>query len=313
MNKNVLENCLMHGLEAVRMLFPNADCTIEAYAPVGQPIVACLSAIGEKYFSDATAKPTQNHDRAVGVQASRQCSRIPLVYGGEILGSLEVTSQYSETAQQERPSCAPIADFLASALFHARMAEQYEEMALLDPKTGLFSYTYFVMRAHEAIAAYQRAMQGAMQATAMDGSSPVPVPFSVVVADGDGFGKLNGRYGHVVVDRLLRAVADFLRDRLRAGDTLARLSGGADELLFLLPETDFAGANALIRALQSALDCHSFTISCPSSDTIHDIQIGFSFGVVEFNNAMRDTEDVVQRVSRAMYEDKRSRRGKIAA
>jgi diguanylate cyclase (GGDEF)-like protein len=63
---------------------------------------------------------------------------------------------------------------------------------------------------------------------------------AVMVIDIDGLKEVNDRLGHQPGDNLIRRVADVLRERVRATDIVARLSG--DEFAVLMPQTDTAGA-----------------------------------------------------------------------
>jgi diguanylate cyclase (GGDEF)-like protein len=63
---------------------------------------------------------------------------------------------------------------------------------------------------------------------------------AAMIIDIDGLKEVNDRLGHPGGDRLIRRVADTMRERVRATDLVARLSG--DEFAVLMPQTDTAGA-----------------------------------------------------------------------
>ena len=63
---------------------------------------------------------------------------------------------------------------------------------------------------------------------------------AVMVIDIDGLKEINDRLGHQAGDRMIRRVSDILRERVRATDLVARLSG--DEFAVLMPQTDTTGA-----------------------------------------------------------------------
>ena len=66
---------------------------------------------------------------------------------------------------------------------------------------------------------------------------------AVMIVDIDGLKAVNDTLGHQAGDNLIRQVAETLRERVRATDIVARLSG--DEFAVLMPQTDTAGALAL--------------------------------------------------------------------
>jgi diguanylate cyclase (GGDEF)-like protein len=70
----------------------------------------------------------------------------------------------------------------------------------------------------------------------------------VVLLDIDHFKRVNDRHGHAGGDEALRAVADLLRSRVRAGDLVARLGG--DELAVLMPGADLDRAVELAERLR---------------------------------------------------------------
>jgi diguanylate cyclase (GGDEF)-like protein len=63
---------------------------------------------------------------------------------------------------------------------------------------------------------------------------------AVMVIDVDGLKSVNDRLGHQQGDNLIRRVAVKLRERVRATDIVARLSG--DEFAVLMPQSDVEGA-----------------------------------------------------------------------
>ena len=66
---------------------------------------------------------------------------------------------------------------------------------------------------------------------------------AVMVIDVDGLKAVNDRLGHQQGDNLIRRIAATLRERVRATDIVARLSG--DEFAVLMPQTDTDGAMPL--------------------------------------------------------------------
>ena len=68
---------------------------------------------------------------------------------------------------------------------------------------------------------------------------------AVMIIDIDGLKAVNDALGHQSGDNLIRQVAAIMRERIRATDIVARLSG--DEFAVLMPQTDVSGALQLAR------------------------------------------------------------------
>jgi len=73
---------------------------------------------------------------------------------------------------------------------------------------------------------------------------------SVLMIDLDSFKETNDRFGHGAGDRVLCAVADCMRDVLRADDVYGRWGG--DEFLVLMPSSDESGASVVAARLRAA-------------------------------------------------------------
>jgi diguanylate cyclase (GGDEF)-like protein len=74
---------------------------------------------------------------------------------------------------------------------------------------------------------------------------------SVLLCDLDQLKDVNDRFGHATGDRVLEAVAEGLRGRVRVGDLAARLGG--DEFAVLCPDTNLGDACTLAEDLRRRL------------------------------------------------------------
>jgi diguanylate cyclase (GGDEF)-like protein len=73
-------------------------------------------------------------------------------------------------------------------------------------------------------------------------------PLTVAFVDVDGLKRANDRKGHLAGDRLLRGVAQALKNGLRAQDMLLRYGG--DEFICVLPDATARAAEAKLREVQ---------------------------------------------------------------
>ncbi len=127
---------------------------------------------------------------------------------------------------------------------------------------------------------------------------------AVMIIDIDSLKGINDTYGHHAGDHLIRRVAGVMRERVRATDIVARLSG--DEFAILMPQTDVEGALHLGEDLRSQI---AETIQpTPDADPAT-----ISVGVTMFGGEKGiGAESVLVAADQAMYQAKEGGRNKIA-
>ena len=127
---------------------------------------------------------------------------------------------------------------------------------------------------------------------------------AVMVIDIDGLKQVNDRLGHQMGDGLIRRISGVLRERVRATDIVARLSG--DEFAVLMPQSDAAGAMQLGEDLRAAVADDSPSASEQQASTI-------SVGVTMFGGKREaSAESVLAAADQAMYRAKEEGRDRVA-
>lgn len=125
---------------------------------------------------------------------------------------------------------------------------------------------------------------------------------AVMVIDIDGLKEVNDRLGHQAGDALIRRISEILRERVRATDLVARLSG--DEFAVLMPQTDTAGALQLGEDLRAQV-AEGFT-----PDT--EVDGGtISVGITMFGGQGAGGEAVLVAADQALYQAKEEGRNRI--
>jgi diguanylate cyclase (GGDEF)-like protein len=128
---------------------------------------------------------------------------------------------------------------------------------------------------------------------------------AVMIIDIDGLKGVNDSLGHHAGDHLIQQIAKILRERVRATDIVARLSG--DELAVLMPQTDTEGA------LQLGEDLRAQVAENARPAAEHD-PVTISVGITMFGRGEHagSAEAVLIAADQAMYRAKADGRNQIA-
>lgn len=126
---------------------------------------------------------------------------------------------------------------------------------------------------------------------------------AVLFLDLDNFKAVNDTYGHAAGDRLLKLVAERLRQSLRATDVAARIGG--DEFVVLAKGLTSELATELSQRLT-----HSISASYELGDGVR-VTIGVSVGVALVPEHGADAEALLAVADEALYEAKAQRQVKL--
>ncbi|HKJ75864.1 MAG TPA: GGDEF domain-containing protein [Gammaproteobacteria bacterium] len=213
----------------------------------------------------------------IGNLGRHRCS-YTLELVGQPLGELTFTRnrRFSEEEMKE------LERLLCALLFPLRNALQYRsalEAAFRDPLTGA-----------ENRAALEKGLVQELSLARRHG-----VPLSLVTLDIDSFKRVNDRYGHVIGDCVLQAVAEQTRTALRESDLFYRYGG--EEFVILLPHTGLDGARRVAERVCRQVADH---ICC--CDRSH-LQVTVSLGVAAYTGESSGMI-LFDRADRAMYRAK---------
>jgi len=126
---------------------------------------------------------------------------------------------------------------------------------------------------------------------------------AVMIIDIDSLKAVNDSLGHHAGDTMLREISNVLRERVRATDIVARLSG--DEFAVLMPQTDVEGAVQLAEDLRSRVA--EVARPAPEADAVT-----ISVGVATFGGGRNGgSEAVLLAADEAMYRAKEEGRNRV--
>jgi two-component system, cell cycle response regulator len=170
------------------------------------------------------------------------------------------------------------------------MQKDLERLVVSDPLTGLYNRRYLVDRLGQE----------------MDRVDRYGGTLAFTMIDLDGFKPVNDRYGHIVGDRLLRAVASEISRSLRTPDVAARYGG--DEFAVILPQTQPEGALRVCERIHGALQ--RLTVTAGEEQ----IFITASLGVADYpSNDVACAEDLIHAADEALYGAKRAGKNRYSA
>lgn len=128
---------------------------------------------------------------------------------------------------------------------------------------------------------------------------------SLLMADIDFFKRVNDTYGHVFGDKVLRAVAQILKNHVKGKDTAARYGG--EEFVVLLPGTPLDGAHQVAERIRATVEnCRIRRID--KNETVANVTV--SVGVACYRQGESVTE-FIARADSALYASKNQGRNRV--
>ena len=161
--------------------------------------------------------------------------------------------------------------------------QRFQELAYIDPLTGLRNRRYFDERLREEC---DRAWR--------ETSTSV----SLLVIDIDEFKAINDVQGHVVGDDVLRWISSFLTANIRVHDVCCRTGG--DEFMVILTHADRNECQQAIQRIKRNL--RRAQINSP-----FDFEVFLSIGSSTWPDDGTTRTDLIRNADAAMYRDKKSR------
>ena len=128
------------------------------------------------------------------------------------------------------------------------------------------------------------------------GRKNVNTRFAVLFLDLDRFKVINDSLGHLVGDKLLKAIATRLNSLVRPGDVVARLGG--DEFTILLNRT--GGRDDVVTVAERVQQA----LAEPFSIDSYEVYTSASIGILISDEIMRQPEDFLRDADSAMYRAK---------
>ncbi len=174
-----------------------------------------------------------------------------------------------------------------STVDHIKLKEQFEQLARLDPMTGVFNRSLLTSELPRLIAERDDGL------------------LAIHAIDLDHFKAANDRFGHPVGDAVLKQVAGRLKALAGPRGSVVRMGG--DEFILVQPAT--RSRDDAVALAQRILD----SVSASYVVEGHDIVIGASIGVAVAPDDGESVEALLSRSDEALYQAKAGRGGYVIA
>ncbi len=208
-----------------------------------------------------------------------------LQWEGKTVGYLTVKGLSSE----DRSIVSILGHQFALALRRLKLYQQLEKLAITDGLTGIYSRRYFLERFEEEL---NRSQMRKMNV-------------SFLMIDVDHFKIFNDKYGHLTGDKILKEIAEIIRQNIREIDFTGRYGG--EEFSVVLPDTSHEGVNFVAERIRSAIE--KSTIAAYDTDVKTTVSIGMTTFPVDGKSA----NELIDKADWALYRAKKMGRNRICA
>ena len=204
----------------------------------------------------------------------------PILIGDEVYGVIGFWSRDTSRCTRQHSQALEVIEMMAkgiaAAVHQRQLTDQLAYQAHHDALTGLPNR---LMLHHE--------LDSALQDAAISGD-----PLAVLFIDLDRFKQINDTLGHEVGDIVLRQISQRLQDRMRPGDTLARMGG--DEFTAIL-----TGASA-VESAECAQDLLA-AVRTPCRVGSRELFVTASVGISLYPADGTDAATLLRNADSAMY------------
>jgi diguanylate cyclase len=168
--------------------------------------------------------------------------------------------------------------------------ERAREDSLVDALTGLFNRRGF-----------DQSINDCLTSLASDAVGP-----SLLMADIDHFKRINDNYGHMFGDKVIRVLAQILKQNVKGIDTAARYGG--EEFVILLPNTALQGALCIAEKIRQNVEKSRIRRTDNNQELAH---LTISIGIASFIPG-ETASHFIERADAALYRSKESGRNRVS-
>ncbi len=180
----------------------------------------------------------------------------------------------------------PVAELVRQIRSRVERARLLSSFMFEDSLTGLLNHAQIQLAAEKNIALANRHRRHC----------------SIVMIDLDNFKSINDTWGHQAGDKVIKAMSQLLKQRLRISDLMGRYGG--EEFMLVLPDTDVNNAGNLINELRKSFEAIQF------NEKEHKFKVTFSAGISQ-NSHDQSAKEMIRRADEALYRAKSNGKNKV--
>lgn len=274
------------GDPVILQSLPLEECTTAAIQVLNYVGRTREGMVIDDAMTDNTTIPGLNMDPYVQANQIRSVLCLPITAssGGEseLIGLLYLENNHMG-------SCFTASRFGALEIICMSAAGRLElsRKATIDGLTNLFNHDYFQSILRQEMSGVHRYQKD----------------LSLLLIDIDHFKRFNDTWGHQLGDKVLREVADLIRQTCRDGDTAARYGG--EEMAVILPGASLDDARIVGERIRKAIETHNITAN---GEQIH---ITVSLGLAVADHSVTDGAALIKKADMALYQSKANGRNQL--
>jgi diguanylate cyclase (GGDEF)-like protein len=170
------------------------------------------------------------------------------------------------------------------AMENVNLYQRLQALANTDSLTGIYNRLYLQERLH---AEFEKAQKKGHE-------------LSLAILDIDYFKKFNDTYGHLFGDKVIKSIAELLKDSLSGNDIIARYGGEEFVILFM--------GTGKEEALKKVEDLRQKIAKLIIKDQLVTASVTVSFGLSTYPELAEYEIDLIRSADNALYEAKASGR-----
>ncbi|MFQ6003729.1 MAG: sensor domain-containing diguanylate cyclase, partial [Candidatus Zixiibacteriota bacterium] len=196
--------------------------TLEKVTLTGKPVR--IFDLANLKMSEPPGSPEQTShpfDHKGELDEFKSVLAVPMTSRGKVIGVLNAQSKrMGAFLDQDEKIFSILAGSAALAIENASLHQKTKELTIVDELTGIYNYRYFIKKLSQEIRRAERYRQF----------------LSLLMIDIDWFKRCNDTFGHLFGNRVLKELAQRIKDSVRDVDVVSRYGG--EEFSVILPQTN---------------------------------------------------------------------------